>query len=296
MNLTVAVITSDAPISENVQALVCAWFLLVERIRIKKGGCVGNRAKYYCSLIREKGFLAFLGEIVGRILAWPRWVVFRLFEPCQPLACDDARTFSGRDKESILQDIICQNPGKSFLEIGIGSAPNMERARLIVEKKIRYAGCDWKLACEKYNLKLKAEGVGQDFLFFANERGNYSWTLFELMRQKKEFDIIYLDGSHTFYVDLPAAAVVHHLLRPSGYLILDDIDWSLEGLKAMLKNDFLGWYFYKGMYDLSEYAPEQQKKFHIKMIAEDLLIRQFGYQLVPELSNGSFWTLKKPLA
>lgn len=140
---------------------------------------MANRSKYFVSLIKEKGILAFLSEIFCRSLAWPAWFMFKFFEKCDSPVYADARTFSGRDKETILQDVIRKNPGKSFLEIGIGPVPNIERAKLIVDQKIQYAGCDWKLACEKYNLKLKAEGVSQDFLFFANERGNYTWTLFE---------------------------------------------------------------------------------------------------------------------
>ena len=254
-----------------------------------------DRLKYLMSLVKEQGLGVFLFSVLERYAAWPQWMFFRCFEKCEPRPAVSIPGLSARDKETVLLDIIAQNKGSSFLEIGIGPVPNMKRAQLLVDCKIKYTGCDWASACEKYNLKLKAGGVRHAFEFLPNERGNYTWTLFELMRNNRTFDIIYLDGSHTFYIDLPAACLSDALLKPGGCLILDDIDWSLEDLKSMLKKDFHGWYFYRKMYNFAEYTKEQRQAFHIKMIAEDYLMPRCGYALKKDMSNPAFYVLRKPV-
>lgn len=247
------------------------------------------------SLMREKGLLLFVILVIQRYLTWLQWLIFRLMVKCDPPPPLNTGEFSDRNKDDILLDILRQSASKSFLEIGIGGFPNIQRMKLIIDQKIRYAGCDWKSVCDRYMLKVKAYGLGEDFLFYSNERGNYTWTLFELMQNKEKFDIIYLDGNHTFYIDLPAAALSHVLLKPGGYFILDDITWNLESLKDMLKKDFSCWCFYQKMYNFSEYTKKQRTMYHVKMIAEHYLIEQLNYVLVKELSNASFYVLKKQI-
>jgi predicted O-methyltransferase YrrM len=43
-----------------------------------------------------------------------------------------------------------------------------------------------------------------------------------------QYDFCYLDGAHNFTVDGLAVILVERLLRPGGWLLLDDVSWSYE--------------------------------------------------------------------
>lgn len=50
--------------------------------------------------------------------------------------------------------------------------------------------------------------------FWENPSGTYLFNLIRLARNRETFDIVYLDGSHSIYVDLAAAIAAVRLLRP----------------------------------------------------------------------------------
>ena len=130
-----------------------------------------------------------------------------------------------------------------------------------------------------------------------NKTGNYNWTLFELLKNKESFDLIYLDGSHTFYTDLPAFMLAHLLLKPCGILMIDDLEWTLNILKRNMAKSFFEYKFYRKMYDFSEYDERQQNTPHIKLITEELFLKHLHYSPISKYQNSHIdWiALKKPV-
>jgi predicted O-methyltransferase YrrM len=57
---------------------------------------------------------------------------------------------------------------------------------------------------------------------------SYDWWLAQRLRAGAEsaFDFCYLDGAHDLHVDGVAVVLVERLLRPGGWLLLDDLDWT----------------------------------------------------------------------
>ena len=58
----------------------------------------------------------------------------------------------------------------------------------------------------------------------------YGWQLCKLYKMWKSnfdtverFDVVYLDGAHTFIHDSGTAAILKEMITPGGYIILDDI-------------------------------------------------------------------------
>jgi predicted O-methyltransferase YrrM len=199
-------------------------------------------------------------------------------------------------KEQHLQRCLFGLRPQRFLEIGIGGYPCIERLRKLREVGIAYSGCDFEEVCRIHQAALSRNGMNAaDFRFLSNKVGTYSWTLMELVNKGEKFDLIYLDGHHTFYVDLPAAFLAHFLLPPGGYLFLDDIDWTLESLRNNMYRFYGEWALYRKAYDFSEYDQEQQRQDHIRMIAESVMIGQLGYLKDTERSLEGWWVLKKPL-
>jgi predicted O-methyltransferase YrrM len=67
------------------------------------------------------------------------------------------------------------------------------------------------------------------------EETSYTWYLQRLLRQQLHdgqiepvFDFVFLDGAHTWDVDGFALLLVDRLLKPGGWILLDDLDWRLD--------------------------------------------------------------------
>jgi predicted O-methyltransferase YrrM len=68
------------------------------------------------------------------------------------------------------------------------------------------------------------------------DHSSYNWFLKQQIEEASDvdgnctpiYDFVFLDGSHNFVVDGLAVVLVEKLLRPGGWLLLDDLDWSYE--------------------------------------------------------------------
>jgi predicted O-methyltransferase YrrM len=195
-------------------------------------------------------------------------------------------------KENLLSSIVLR--GKSFLEIGIGEYPQISRLKKMAEAGIKYVAVDFQEVCLTHESYLRAAGVSsENFKFISNRRGTYSWNLMELVRSNQKFDTIYLDGHHTFYVDSPALFLADLLLAEGGSLIMDDIEWSLDFLRANMARRFDDWYFYRKMYNFREYEEYQLGSCHMRLLAEEILLKRLRYEKIPDACLPSWWAMKK---
>ena len=68
------------------------------------------------------------------------------------------------------------------------------------------------------------------------EHSSYNWFLKEQLEQSSDeagnpsprYDFCYLDGSKNFNVDGVAVVLIEKLLRPGGWLLMDDLEWTYE--------------------------------------------------------------------
>jgi predicted O-methyltransferase YrrM len=63
------------------------------------------------------------------------------------------------------------------------------------------------------------------------EPTSYNWRLMRFLEQDPapRFDLCYLDGAHTWHTDALAFFLVDRLLKPGGWIIFDDLDWTITG-------------------------------------------------------------------
>lgn len=74
---------------------------------------------------------------------------------------------------------------------------------------------------------------------------SYTWWLKAQIEKNSDeqgnctplYDFCYLDGAHNFTIDGLAVVLVERLLRPGGWLLLDDLQWVYEGHPAAPKQD-----------------------------------------------------------
>lgn len=59
---------------------------------------------------------------------------------------------------------------------------------------------------------------------------SYSWTLQKMYRENKspEFDLVYLDGAHTFFHDALTLCLLKKMTKDDGIIVIDDMDWSFK--------------------------------------------------------------------
>ena len=73
-----------------------------------------------------------------------------------------------------------------------------------------------------------------DRVTIVREFSSYTWWLKERVAERSDaagnvdpcFDFVYLDGSKNWTIDGFAVVLVEKLLRPGGWLLLDDLDWT----------------------------------------------------------------------
>jgi len=60
------------------------------------------------------------------------------------------------------------------------------------------------------------------------EPTSYTWRLMKFLEEERRpaFDLCYIDGAHNWFVDGFAFFLVHLLLKPGGWIIFDDLDWT----------------------------------------------------------------------
>ncbi|MEL6496270.1 MAG: class I SAM-dependent methyltransferase [Cyanobacteria bacterium J06623_7] len=62
---------------------------------------------------------------------------------------------------------------------------------------------------------------------------SYNWRLMKLIEANTpKFDLCYLDGGHDWYNTGYAFFLVDKLLNPGGWIIFDDLDWTMEHIEA----------------------------------------------------------------
>lgn len=238
--------------------------------------------------------LVRLSKKVAHVFYFPAWVAFK-FRNSHVSLPDTREAYDSRTiKEERIRDVLSHFPNGTFLEIGIGEYPRSDRFELLRKHNISYVGCDFANVCTSHQRELAIKNFGMDLIRFApNSTGTYSWPLFEMLQRDEKYDVIYLDGHHTFYIDLPGLLLADRLLKPGGYILLDDMQWTLAFLKGNLKRSISQWYFYRRMYDFSQYTEEQQQLPHIRMIADELLLKDARYIKDDQLSLPYWWALHK---
>jgi predicted O-methyltransferase YrrM len=61
------------------------------------------------------------------------------------------------------------------------------------------------------------------------EYSSFNWRLYHFLAQspRPEFDLVFLDGAHTWEIDGFAFLLAERLLAPGGHAIFDDVNWSI---------------------------------------------------------------------
>ena len=67
------------------------------------------------------------------------------------------------------------------------------------------------------------------------EPTSYTWRMMKMLQEDPtpRFDFCYLDGAHSWFVDGFAFFLIDRLLKPGGWILFDDMDWSYASSPAL---------------------------------------------------------------
>lgn len=113
---------------------------------------------------------------------------------------------------------------------------------------------------------------------------SYTWELMKLLEQDPvpQFDFAYIDGGHTWDVSGFGFLLVDRMLAPGGWVLFDDLDWTLEGSPTMRK---IGWV--KALPEEERTTPQVRKVF-------DVLVRTHPNYVEAFERDGWGWARKAP--
>lgn len=118
---------------------------------------------------------------------------------------------------------------------------------------------------------------------------SYNWELLHLLEQQRVghdtqpmFDFAFIDGAHTWEVDGLAFFLVDKLLRPGGWVLFDDVHWTL-GASPTLRNS-------ARVLALSE---EERRTPQILRVFSHLVMQHKDYDSFTVKGNWA-WAHKKP--
>jgi len=138
---------------------------------------------------------------------------------------------------------------------------------------------------------LRDLGLDRLVTFVLRDDSSYDWYLKELVAEQSDgagncepiFDFCYLDGAHNWTIDGLAVFLVEKLLKPSGWLLLDDIEWSYASSPARAG----------GPFPLSE---AEVREPHMRAVF-DLIVRQHPAFTQFRVEDGNWgWAAKLPNA
>lgn len=183
-----------------------------------------------------------------------------------------------------LRDFITRNDCKDILEIGFYHGKSSAYVAAILEDLDRghLTTIDKTNARERdpnIDQVLAELGLAHRVTPIYAER-SFTWELGKLLRRDNppQFDLCYFDGGHTWDVTGFGFLLVDMLLRPGGWIIFDDINWTIEkSLKANPKLKF--W---------RDYSSDEKATPAVRMVF-DMIAPRLGYsehQIVRTLSWG----------
>lgn len=140
-------------------------------------------------------------------------------------------------KAQVMQDFIHQHNISSILELGFfhGVSTCYMAAALDEAGGGSIVSIDLESAQKRQpNIEELLEKCGYlNTVEFYYEPVSYNWRMMKLIEeQEKTFDLCYVDGGHDWYNTGLAFFLVDKLLQPGGWMIFDDLDWTMEHLDA----------------------------------------------------------------
>jgi len=197
--------------------------------------------------------------------------------------------YMGLEQARLLRDLIWKHGIESVLELGFYHGKSTAFMAAILEER----GSGHIVTMDHEGAKRRTPPIDEvlDQLGLRHRvtpvyaQRSFTWELGRLIEQKPSprFDFCYIDGAHTWDGTGFSFFLVDILLKPGGWVLFDDLNWTIAKSPAAMKNKKL----------FADYPEEERRAQQVRKVWE-LLVPARGYVNVSVL--GPNWGLaQKPL-
>lgn len=115
---------------------------------------------------------------------------------------------------------------------------------------------------------------------------SYTWELGRMIRAtpRPQFDLCYFDGGHTWDATGFGFLLVDLLLRPGGWIIFDDLEWTIESAMPSMVKVPGHWL---------DCSVDEQATPAVKLVF-DILVPHLGYTDRRSVNSGQWGIARKP--
>jgi len=195
-----------------------------------------------------------------------------------------------RQNAEFMKDFISDRNLSSLLEIGFFKGKSTAYFAAILEDLGRghITTIDKKTALDHQpNIDdvLEMTGLSHRVTRIVADR-SYTWELSKMLRaaEPQQFDFCYFDGGHTWDATGFGFILVDKLLKPGGWIIFDDLDWTIE--KSLESSPDRGKMYRK-------YGADERTTPAVRLVFETL-VKDFGYRNMREVGEFSWGVAQKP--
>jgi len=195
-----------------------------------------------------------------------------------------------RKNAEFMREFISDRNLSSLLEIGFFKGKSTAYFAAILEDLGRghITTIDKKTALDHQpNIDdvLEMTGLSHRVTRIAADR-SYTWELSKMLRAAElpQFDFCYFDGGHTWDATGFGFILVDKLLKPGGWIIFDDLDWTIE--KSLESSPHRAKMYRK-------YGADERTTPAVRLVFETL-VREFGYRNIREVGEFSWGVAQKP--
>ena len=148
------------------------------------------------------------------------------------------------EQARVITTKVVESGARDVLELGIMHGVST----CYMAEALEQSGRDWSITSLDREAALRNEPNVEDLLDRLGLRSrvtllleprSYTWRLMKMLAEdpRPRFDFCYLDGAHSWDTDGFAFFLVDRLLRPGGWIVFDDLEWSYAGSPQMMAVD-----------------------------------------------------------
>jgi predicted O-methyltransferase YrrM len=199
--------------------------------------------------------------------------------------------YMGHAQAQLMRDLIAKHDARDILEIGFYHGKSSAYFAAILED----LGCGHLVTIDRKNARKREPNIDHVLSTLGLSHRvtpvyahrSYTWEMAKMIQAqpRPQFDLCYFDGGHTWDGTGFGFLLVDMLLRPGGWIVFDDIPWTIEAATHKRSNAPKRW---------RTYSQDERGTPAVKLVF-DLLVPHLGYTDKRIVNSGQWGIARKPM-